>query len=53
MFHALTLNLLKKYCDNGGKYVYAWGDEGNIASLKYFEKYKLLEDGVYNSIYYV
>lgn len=53
LFHALTLNLLKKYCDSGGKYAYAWVDEGNIASLKYFEKYKLLEDGVYNSIYYV
>lgn len=51
LFHALTLNLLKKYCEQGGKYAYAWINEGNIASFKYFEKYTLVEDGVYNSIY--
>ena len=51
LFHALTLNLLKKYCAQGGKYAYAWINDGNIASFKYFEKYTLVEDGVYNSIY--
>lgn len=51
IFHGLTLNLLKKYCDNGGEYAYAWVNEGNVASFKYFNKYKLMEDGIYNSIY--
>lgn len=50
-FHALTLNLLKKYYDLGGRYAYAWVNEGNIASFRFFEKYTLVEDGVYNSIY--
>ena len=52
IFHALTINLLKRYCDNGGEYVYAWVNEDNVASFKYFSKYKLMEDGIYNSIYY-
>ena len=52
-FHALTLNLLKRYYEQGGKYAYAWVNEGNIASFKYFKKYTLVEDGVYNSIYYM
>ena len=53
IFHALTLNLLKKYCEQGGKYAYAWVNEGNISSFKYFKKYTLVEDGVYNNIYFM
>mgnify|MGYP004624251357 CR=1 FL=1 len=53
LFHALTLNLLKRYYDQGGKYAYAWVNEGNIASFKYFEKYTLVEDGIYNSVYFM
>lgn len=53
IFHALTLNLLKEYCKQGGKYAYAWVNEGNIASFEYFKKYTLVEDGVYNNIYFL
>lgn len=53
LFHALVLNILKKYYDQGGRYAYAWVNEGNMASIKFFEKYTLVEDGLYNSIYYM
>ena len=53
IFHALTLNILKKYYEQGGKYAYAWVNEGNIASFRYFRKYTLVEDGVYNDVYFM
>ena len=51
-FHAMILNVLKKYVNQGGRYVYAWVNVGNIASFKMFEKYTLVRDGVYNEIYF-
>lgn len=49
--HAVLLNELKKYTDNGGKYVYAWVDEKNIASLKFHKKYGLQHDGIWDIVY--
>lgn len=50
-FHSLVSKIINSYTCDGGKYVYAWVDENNIASLKFFSKYGLEEDGLYTSIY--
>lgn len=50
-FHAMIKSSLNKYRQNGGKYTYAWVEEGNIASLKFFKKYGIVEDGLWTSVY--
>ena len=49
--HAMMLNQIKKYVDQGGKYIYAWVDEKNIASLKFHAKYGMKHDGMWNLVY--
>ena len=50
-FHKAVYNVLRKYVDEGGKYAFAWVEEENIASLKFFEKYNLKNDGLWNTVY--
>ncbi|MGN0666503.1 MAG: hypothetical protein ACI4KF_08260 [Huintestinicola sp.] len=49
--HSILLNELRKYCDAGGKYMYAWVEESNIPSMKFHGKYGLSHDGLYNIVY--
>lgn len=49
--HAMLLNCLKKYIDAGGKYLYAWVADNNIASQKFHAKYGMTHDGMWNMIY--
>lgn len=51
IIHSILLNELKKYNELGGKYVYAWVEESNIASQKFHEKYGMQQDGLWNVIY--
>ena len=53
VIHAMLLGQLKKYINNGGKYIYAWVEETNKASLRFHAKYGMRHDGVYNLIYHV
>jgi N-acetylglutamate synthase-like GNAT family acetyltransferase len=49
--HAILLNELKKYIKDGGKYLYAWVEDTNMASLKFHEKYGMKHDGMWSMIY--
>ena len=49
--HAMLLNRLKNYISNGGKYLYAWVEDTNIASQKFHAKYGMKHDGMWNMIY--
>ena len=51
VIHTMLRNRLKEYVDQGGKYVYAWVDRDNIASLKFHAKYGLKHDGMWNLVY--
>lgn len=51
MFHSMVVNTMKQYCDNGGKYTFAWVEEQNHASLGFFEKYGMHFDGLWNVVY--
>lgn len=51
IIHAILLNRLEKYVKNGGKYLYAWVEDTNIASLKFLEKYGMTHDGMWSMIY--
>lgn len=49
--HSIMYTRLRQYYLNGGRYVYAWVDETNIASLKFHAKYGLQPDGLYTCVY--
>lgn len=51
VIHAMLQKRLKKYTDAGGKYLYAWVDSNNIASIKFHKKYGLQHDGMWNMVY--
>lgn len=51
IIHAMLLNRLREYCSGGGKYVFAWVDEKNTASLKFHEKYNMKHDGLWDLVY--
>lgn len=51
VIHAIVLNRLEKYVEEGGKYLYAWVEEQNIASLKFHEKYGMKHDGMWSMLY--
>lgn len=51
VIHAMLQSRLKKYTDEGGKYVFAWVDRDNIASVKFHEKYQIKHDGMWNMVY--
>ncbi len=51
IIHAMLLNRLQSYVEQGGKYLYAWVENRNIASLKFHKKYGMEHDGMYSMIY--
>lgn len=53
IIHAMLLNRIKQYCENGGKYGYSWVEENNIASMKFHEKYSFKHDGLWDIVYKV
>lgn len=53
VIHAILLKRLEKYIEEGGRYLYAWVEAQNIASLKFHEKYGLKHDGMWSMIYSV
>lgn len=50
-FHKMLIDDFKRYCDNGGRYVYAWVETENKASLGLFKKYGIVPDGLYTCVY--
>lgn len=53
VIHAMMLSRLDQYRKNGGKYMYSWVDETNIASLRFHGKYGMEHDGMWNLVYKV
>lgn len=53
VIHSILLNKLEKYVKDGGKYLYAWVESDNIASIKFHEKYGMKHDGTWNLVYRV
>ena len=53
VIHAMMLSKLDAYRKNGGKYMYSWVDENNIASIKFHQKYGMEHDGMWNLVYKV
>lgn len=53
VIHAILLDRLGEYVKSGGKYLYAWVDSKNIASLKFHHKYGMKHDGMWSMIYYL
>lgn len=51
IIHAILLNKIKQYCIGGGKYMFAWIEENNIASLKFHSKYNMSHDGLWNIVF--
>lgn len=51
IIHAILLKRLEKYVEVGGKYLYAWVEDKNTASLKFHEKYGMKHDGMWSMIY--
>lgn len=51
VIHSMLRTLLRKYVEQGGKYVYAWVDQNNIASVKFHEKYGMKHDGMWDVVY--
>lgn len=51
IIHAIMLSRLKQYVDKGGRYLYAWVEETNIASCKFHRKYDLSHDGLWDIVY--
>lgn len=51
VIHSMLLTQLKIYVSNGGRYLYAWVEDNNIASLKFHEKYGMKHDGMWSLIY--
>lgn len=49
--HAILLDRLEKYAKAGGKYLYAWVEEHNIASMKFHGKYGMKHDGMWDMVY--
>lgn len=51
VIHAMLLNRLNVYTEQGGKYLYAWVEDSNIASQKFHAKYGMKHDGMWNMLY--
>ena len=51
VIHAILLDRLEKYVSAGGRYLYAWVEDANVASLKFHEKYGMKHDGMWSMIY--
>jgi hypothetical protein len=51
VIHAMLQKRLRDYVNQGGKYVYAWVEKNNVASVKFHEKYGMKFDGLWNMVY--
>jgi len=51
VIHAMLQKKIHEYIESGGKYMYAWVEENNIASLKFHQKYGMRHDGMWDLIY--
>lgn len=51
VIHSMMLNALSHYVEQGGKYMYSWVEENNIASLKFHSKYGMVHDGIWNLVF--
>ncbi len=51
VIHAMILKRMRTYVEAGGKYVYAWVEEKNIASFKFNGKYGMEHDGMWSMVY--
>ena len=51
IIHAMLQKRLKVYTKSGGKYIYAWVADDNIASIKFHQKYGLCHDGTWSLVY--
>lgn len=51
VIHAMMLSRIEEYISKGGKYLYAWVERDNIASMKFHGKYGMKHDGMYSLIY--
>ncbi len=51
VIHAIMIKQLWDYIQNGGKYIYAWVDENNTASMKFHSKYGMSPDGMWNVVW--
>lgn len=49
--HAMLLNRLRSYVEGGGRYIYAWVEESNTASLRFHAKYGMEHDGMWNLLW--
>ena len=49
--HGIMLAEFKRYYAQGGRYVYAWVQDTNIASQKMHAKYGLVPDGLWDIVY--
>lgn len=51
VIHSILLNELRTYYNQGGRYIYAWVEDGNIASEKFHGKYGMQPDGLADIVY--
>ncbi len=51
VIHAILLKRLEEYVEAGGKYLYAWVEHNNSASIKFHGKYGMRHDGMWSMIY--
>ncbi len=51
LIHSIMHKRLAEYYQQGGRYVFAWVDEKNQASLRFHEKYGLKPDGLWTAVY--
>lgn len=51
VIHAMLLSVIRKYCGQGGNYIYSWVDKNNIASMKFHGKYNMQHDGLWDIVY--
>ena len=49
--HSLMIKELNSFIESGGKIVYSWIAEDNIASIKFHEKYGLVRGPKYVTVY--
>ena len=51
IIHSILLCRLEEYVEAGGKYLYAWVEDKNTASIKFHQKYGMNHDGMWSMIY--
>lgn len=51
IINAMFISRLREYYLLGGKYIFCWVPEDNIASLTWNKKYGMIHDGMWNLVY--